>query len=73
MYCFFHIKFLVHLFLTKMNKYNVYKGQAVITVLTADSFGQAFDMMKQLFSGYESEDPTTWSITMLDGTKYSLI
>ena len=54
--------------------FNVYKnGQDVVTVLKANSYEQAFDMMKQLFSSYVSEDPKTWSITMLSGIRYSLI
>lgn len=57
-----------------VENFNVYKdGQHVVTVLKANSYEQAFDMMKQLFSSYVSEDPKTWSITMLSGTRYSLI
>ena len=54
--------------------FNVYKnGHVVVTVLKARSYEQAFDMMKQQFSSFDEEDKETWSINMLDGTRYSLI
>ena len=54
--------------------FNVYRdGTHVVTVLDAYSYEQAFELMKILFSSYETEDRSTWSITMLDGTRYSLI
>ena len=57
-----------------MTTFNVYKnGQIVVTTLKANSYEQAFDMMKQQFSSFDSEDKSIWSIFMLDGTRYSLI
>lgn len=57
-----------------MEKFNVYlNGTHVVSVLTANSYEQAFDMMKVLFSSYVSEDRSTWSITSVDGSRYSLI
>ena len=57
-----------------MTNFNVYKnGEYIITVLKANSYEQAFDMLKQQFSSFDEEDRETWSIIMLDGTRYSLI
>lgn len=57
-----------------MTNFNVYKnGEHVITVLKANSYEQAFDMLKQQFSSFDEEDKETWSIIMCDGTRYSLI
>lgn len=57
-----------------MTNFNVYKnGEHVITVLKANSYEQAFDMLKQQFSSFDEEDRETWSIIMCDGTRYSLI
>ena len=57
-----------------MTNFNVYKdGHIVVTVLKADSYEQAFDIMKQQFSSFNEEDKETWSIIMCDGTRYSLI
>lgn len=57
-----------------MTNFNVYKdGECVITVLKANSYEQAFDMLKQQFSSFDEEDKETWSIIMCDGTRYSLI
>lgn len=57
-----------------MTNFNVYKnGEHVITVLKANSYEQAFDILKQQFSSFDEEDRETWSIIMCDGTRYSLI
>lgn len=57
-----------------MTNFNVYKnGEHVITVLKANSYEQAFDMLKRQFSSFDEEDKETWSIIMCDGTRYSLI
>lgn len=55
-------------------KFNVYKdGIHVVSVLDAPSYEAAFEQMKKLFSSYMSEDRSTWSIEMVNGTRYSLI
>lgn len=57
-----------------MAKFNVYKnGTHVVTVLDAPSKDAAYEEMKKLFSSYDTEDQSIWSIFMLDGTRYSLL
>lgn len=54
-------------------KYNIKNNDGfTVSVIDANNDVQAYEQMKRLFSSYDSEDPDNKSITMLDGTRYSL-
>lgn len=52
-------------------KYNIKNNNGfTVSVIDANNDVQAYEQMKALFSSYDSEDPDTKSIIMLDGTRY---
>ena len=54
-------------------KYNVkVDNGSTVSVIDAENDVQAYEQMKRLFSSYDSEDPDTKSITMLDGRTYHI-